>query len=181
MPAMSEHRFWAIVNGTLSRDNDPEAQLDALRTALEALSADDIAAFEQRFGELLERANTWDLWAAAHIIHGGCSDDDFDYFRHWLISRGRDQYETAVDNPDTLADTDLATVEDACQFENFSYVAADVWHEKTNHDRDDPDSGFPFATPSGDEPEGEPFEEDEEHLSQRLPKLWERYGDDPLG
>lgn len=183
MPAMTEHRFWSIIDGTLAHLDDPDAQLAALETALEKLDTDEIEAFEERFGELMERSYTWDLWAAAYIIHGGCGDDSFDYFRHWLISRGRDMFENAVDTPDDLADIDLPTVEDSCQFEAFSYVASNVWHEKKGLDPEDPSDEFPAAGTSAafGDPEGQPFEENEEDLSARLPKLWERYGDDPLG
>ena len=31
----------------------------------------------------------WDLWGAAYLANGGCSDDGFDYFRGWLIGQGR--------------------------------------------------------------------------------------------
>ncbi len=33
---------------------------------------------------------------------GGCFDDGFEYFRNWLISRGRRVFYAAKDNPDTL-------------------------------------------------------------------------------
>ncbi|MEZ5854520.1 MAG: DUF4240 domain-containing protein [Hyphomicrobiaceae bacterium] len=130
MTAMKEQRFWAIIDGTLKHKADPEVQLAVLRTALEALSLEEVESFELRFGELMERSYTWDLWAACYIIHGGSSDDSFDYFRHWLISRGHEVFETAVDTPDALADMELSTIEDVCEFEDFSYVASQVWHRR---------------------------------------------------
>ncbi|WP_217498085.1 MULTISPECIES: DUF4240 domain-containing protein [Sphingomonas] len=35
------------------------------------------------------RSYRWDLWRAAKVAKGGVSDDGFEYFRTWLISRGR--------------------------------------------------------------------------------------------
>lgn len=43
------------------------------------------------------------LWAAAYLLNGGCSDDAFDYFRGWLIAQGREAFESAVADPDSLA------------------------------------------------------------------------------
>jgi hypothetical protein len=36
------------------------------------------------------------------LINGGMSDDGFTDFRYWLISRGRDVYERALADPDSL-------------------------------------------------------------------------------
>jgi hypothetical protein len=49
----------------------------------------------------------WGLWGAACVINGGCSDDCFDYFRAYLISRGREVFEAAVADPDSLASVEI--------------------------------------------------------------------------
>lgn len=181
MEPMKPERFWSIIDNTLAHLDDPPAQCEALAGALKKLSTADIEAFELRFGELMQEAYTWDLWAAAYILHGGCEEDGFDAFRQWLISRGQDYFETMSDNPETLARGTLPTVEDVCQFEDFSHVASRVWHEKKGLDPDEASPDFPMTGTSIDQPEGEPFEEDEDHLSERLPRLWKRYGENPLG
>ena len=53
---------------------------------------------------MLAEAYHWDLWGAAYLINGGCSDDGFEYFRRWLVLQGRDVFQAAVSNPDTLAE-----------------------------------------------------------------------------
>ena len=45
---------------------------------------------------------TWDLWGVAYILKGGCSDDGFEYFRAWLIARGRDFVAQALADPEGL-------------------------------------------------------------------------------
>ena len=35
-------------------------------------------------------------------MNGGCSDDGFQYFRNWIISRGKEVYYAAKENPDNL-------------------------------------------------------------------------------
>lgn len=42
---------------------------------------------------------------SADVVHGGASDDGFEYFRCWLISRGRVVYERVLNIPDDLAET----------------------------------------------------------------------------
>ena len=49
-------------------------------------------------------AHDWNLWGAAYLMKGGCSDDAFDYFRGWLVAQGRRTWERALRDPDTLAE-----------------------------------------------------------------------------
>jgi hypothetical protein len=46
----------------------------------------------------------WDLWGAAYLLNGGCSDDGFEYFRGWLIAQGHEVFERVLEDPDVLAD-----------------------------------------------------------------------------
>ena len=43
----------------------------------------------KRRGLLVARSYDWNLWGAAYLMKGGCSDDAFDYFRGWLVAQGR--------------------------------------------------------------------------------------------
>jgi hypothetical protein len=70
---------------------------------LEPLSVEEIESFDKHFVQFSRQAYTWDLWGAAFIINGGCSDDGFQYFRWWLISRGRDWFYRALREPNTPA------------------------------------------------------------------------------
>ena len=180
--AMSDEKFWNIVNHNAASDNDPDARLDALRVALRELSLEDIIAFEAAFRAFLNKAYTWDLWGAGYVIHGGCSDDGFEYFRRWLVSRGRAAYEAALADPDSLADLALEPMgpEEYWEFEEFYYIATEIFAEKGG-EGDVGDHSEPEAGLGGPEPSGEPFDEDEEHLAKRYPKLWKRFGDEPLG
>lgn len=174
-------KFWKIVDGVARVQGEPRDRVKALATALKGLSLDDIIAFGMTFRRLLNDAYTWDLWGAAHVIHGGCSDDGFEYFRRWLVSRGRQAYEAAIANPDSLADLELQPTgpEGYWEFEEFYYVALEVYREKGG-EGDVRDSADGEAGLGGDGPTGAPFTEDEEHLKKRYAKLWRRFGDAPL-
>jgi hypothetical protein len=178
--AMDEARFWAIVDRTVVHRSDPERQVEALRSELEALSADEVLAFRNAFEAQLARAYTWDLWAVAHVAHGGASDDGFEYFRRWMVSRGRAAFEHLLAHPDDLPDMLAADVAGVLEFEEILYVTDEVWSEKTGQDGGE----MPFDPTTltlGRDPRGEPFEEDPEYLAQRLPKTWAQFGNRPLG
>ena len=72
--------------------------------ALSVLPATEILLFAERINALFADSRTWALWGAAGLIHDGAPDDTFDCFRSWLIGRGRETYENALRDPDSLAD-----------------------------------------------------------------------------
>ena len=176
---MSDDEFWAIVDETAAYESDPGRQLGYLRNLLNKLSAAQIEALDVAFQRQLNRAYTWDLWGAAYVVHGGASDDGFEYFRRWLISKGRGVFERVVANPDELADLLADNLEGVLEFEEFTYVANGVWAQKTGRNENE------FGSASvelliGAEPKGHPFEEDQDFLKNKYPKLWRRFGDNPL-
>jgi hypothetical protein len=178
---MPAERFWQIIERAVKADRDPDAHMEALRTELRALTLEEIIAFEVAFRRYLNEAYTWDLWGAAYVVHGGCSDDGFEYFRRWLVTRGRDVYERALADPDSLAQQDVRPGHDGVwEFELIYYVAMEVFEEKGGvgdvREHSEPEAGM-----DGSGPSGEPFAENEADLARRYPKLWQRFGAEPLG
>jgi hypothetical protein len=171
--------FWGIIGRTRSSDGDQNRQMAALAAELSNLPPAEIAAFGAVFDRLLAETYSWDLWGAAYVIMGGASDDGFEYFRVWLISRGREVFEAAQANPDELAALIPADFEDIPEFELLAYVPSEVWAEKTG---DDP-ANMPAQpnTAYSDEPSGEPFDDSPEDLANRYPRLWARFSESPLG
>lgn len=72
------------------------------------LGAEESRAGIVRFGtilhRLLARAYTFELLAANFIIQSYVSDDVFEDFRAWLIAQGRERFEAALADPETIAD-----------------------------------------------------------------------------
>lgn len=167
---MSDEKFWNIVDETGSVESN-------LQRALESLPTDELVAFQTTLDRKMAAAYSWDLWGAAFVIHGGASDDGFEYFRGWLVSRGRATYEAALADPDSLAARIPADAAGALEFEEFGHIGFRVWTKRTGLGP----KQFPNAVAARDEPSGKPFEEDEAELSVRYPKLWVRFGDSPLG
>jgi hypothetical protein len=177
---MSDQHFWTLIGTTTAFESDPERQLAALHAALAKLSIDEIEAYESVFDAMMKRSYAWDLWGAAYVVHGGASDDGFEYFRCWLISKGQGVFEKVIADPDSLADMLAPKIEGVLEFEEFAYVARDVWGEKAGRPgREMPNAAW-MAYP-GREPSGTRFEEDAADLAKRYPKLWRRFGTNPLG
>src|SRR5215813_6834151 len=156
-PAMPADKFWQIIERAAKADHDPDAHIEALRMELRELSLDEIISFEVAFRRYLNEAYTWDLWGAADVIHGGCSDDGFEYFRRWLVTRGRAAYEAALTDPDSLAQLDARPGHHGVwEFELIYYVAREVFNERGGEgdvrDYSEPESGM-----GGPPPSGEPF------------------------
>ena len=170
---MTLDRFWELVEFAFEESGgDHESQREELADALRKVSPEELAAFQEHLHARIDEAYTWDLWAAASIVNAGCTDDDFLFFRAWLVSRGREAYEAAVDDPNSLLDIDLEGDSDGCTFEDFLCVASDVYEELTDRMLD----ARGFRTPLEEEPEGEPLEETPEDLANRLPALWAAHG-----
>jgi hypothetical protein len=152
-------------------------QTARLGESLSALTVPEIEAFQRVFDDKLAQAYSWDLWGAAYVVHGGESDDGFEYFRRWLISRGRSSFEKAVAEPDSLAELIPDNPAGPLENEEIGFVAMEIWARKTGRG---PAEMPGAATMRSAEPTGLPFEEDEEALAKRYPKLWSRFGADPI-
>lgn len=127
---MDDDRFWALVEA--ARDaagDDVEDRVSGLEQVLLAQHADEVLAFQRKYDEMLERAWRWDLWGAAFVMNGGCSDDGFRHFRDWLISEGETVFEAALDDPESLASQPRG---DEFALESFGYVAAEVYEQMTD-------------------------------------------------
>jgi hypothetical protein len=157
--------FWQLIADTReAAGNDTGRQSELLEERLSRLPAQQIVDFARIRHRLDQQAYTWDIWGAAYVIEDGCSDDCFRDFRAYLISLGRDAYEAALSNPDSLA----PVVEDAegGDWENADNVAPDAYESAADEDIPADDSDL-----SGS-PRGESWDdEDQDTLVQRFPAL----------
>ncbi|MGO9600802.1 MAG: DUF4240 domain-containing protein [Isosphaeraceae bacterium] len=172
---MDRPTFWKMIDRSHKQsDGDLDEQLELLRSQVETLEATEIVEFGRIFHEYEIKAYTWDLWAAAYIVGGGCSDDGFSDFRGWLISRGEKAYEAALRDPESLVQ--VVSDADQCLYEGFQYVASQAWENKTGKKAIE----YPrYDLTHPTEPAGEPWSEDGDDLRQRFPKLWKRFSPPP--
>ena len=81
-------------------------------------------------------------------------------------------------DPDALADMIASDSSGPLEFEDFAYVAREVWASKTGREADDMPMVANMIYPDL-KPSGELFQENETYLSKRYPKLWKRFGHNP--
>lgn len=156
--------FWRLIDASRrTGSGDVGDQAEALRRRLEQLQPHEIVEFDQIFREHLVAAYRWDLWAAAYIINGGCSDDAFEYFRCWLIAQGERVFREALTDPETLA----TRAEPDVEAESMLYAAAEAYESRTG-------AALPASVALPSEPDGERWDEDD--LEGMYPKLWARFG-----
>jgi hypothetical protein len=133
---VNRHEFWAVIER--ARADAPDgADAVAARAVdlLAALPPAQIAAAAQPLWDLMADSYRGDLWAAAYLINGGASDDGFEYFRGWLITQGREVFERAVADPDSLADVpavqDAAAQDEELECEPALCIAQDAYLKAT--------------------------------------------------
>lgn len=156
---MDVDRFWEIVDRA-SASGDPA---ESLRELLESLSAREVAAFHRHFFAMLRKAYRHDLWGAAYLLLGGCSDDAFRDFRADLIGKGRVVFESVLRDPDSLADHS-----DVEGDETLPSVANDVYAEKAGKE-------LPSARGERGQPIGKRWDfADDQQMRRRYPRLFRR-------
>jgi hypothetical protein len=133
------NKFWEIIECA-----HEQAGMDAdeicvhLADILSEYNLNDIILWQRIFEGYAELANRSKLRAAAFLLMDGCDDNDFDYFRGWLITRGKSVFLNAIRDPDTLADFIGAEIG---EYDDIIGVAYSAYAKKTKA-ANDPENGF---------------------------------------
>jgi hypothetical protein len=159
---MSDSEFWAVIDDVATHSE--AARLAILEEQMRAWPSARLVVFDWWRCDLMNRAHTALLWAAARIMCGGCSDDGFDYFKGWLILQGSQTYQAAVADPDSLAGVQI----DYPSCEQFLTLSARILRKRGECPLQSVPPRPSVASLSVEE------------AQSRLPKLWARYGDNPL-
>ena len=144
---MTDDQFWSLIDQ--ARTESASANPDRLKQLLAPLSNSDVSDFGLMFYEKLCDLNTWRLWAAGTVIAGWMDQDNFHYFRSWIIGKGKDAFATAIRNPD-----DLGPFIDDAELNNepLEYVPVLLLlarkqpgpRDRTDRDADSEPTGVPF-------------------------------------
>ncbi len=169
---MDVDRFWQLIEESGREARDCEEQAGVLSDRLELLTPEEIVSFERHLDARMRESYRHDIWAVAYIINGGCSDDGFDYFRGWLIARGRDFFEMVMRTPERVGEGVARGAERdeyARECESILSAAEAAYESKTGQEI----PFVAFTTHLGTEPQGEPWEEDD--LERLYPDLTRRF------
>lgn len=171
---LDETIFWNIVDASVKNAQNQDVQESFLVKEIEKLTPKQMIGFRLRTDKLLYDTYNSEMWCAGYIMNGGCSDDGFEYFRNWIISRGKDTYYKAKENPDSLI-SEFVEGEDYYDFESFWYVALTAFKNQTGKELYDYISDD-FKTTEGNYPNFEFTwkEEEPETMKAICPKLFEK-------
>jgi len=173
---MDTKEFWKLIDESRRLSgSDLNRQGQCLFDLLAKLPPEKIAAFGHRFDSYDIQLDHYDIWAAAFIVRGGCSDDSFDDFRGSMIALGEDLVTALLQDPDNLRNfLDKYCYDDPEHelfVEGFSSIAARAYAEVTGKDlprlHSEPYEGT----------KGEPWNgnNEEAELKRRCPRLWNRF------
>jgi hypothetical protein len=174
---MDREQFWVMIEAARAASGGGcQAQTAQLVAALSQRSVDEVLAWDRIHGELMAESYGWDLWGAAHLINGGCSDDGFDYFRGWLLGQGRAIWQAALADPDSLADHPEIRAHRPDQEFRVYFECEDIlgvpycaYEARTGQEFTVEVSGMrPWPPPLGQDWD---FDDDAE-MQRRYPRLW---------
>ncbi len=164
-----ENEFWSLIERAKSKAEDTNNQIEILTELLASRTNEDIIEFGNIFWQLQHKSYQSDLWAAAYIINGGCSDDGFEYFRGWLIAQGKDIFYNTMKDPQYLTrilkENEIGEVE--C--EDMLSVAGDAYINKTGKSYDD--FMAQITMPSYQDID---LAWEEDDLEKKYPRLWKK-------
>jgi hypothetical protein len=175
---LNEDLYWLIIERSLKSTRNQLDQEKYLVREIEKLTPTEMIGFRLRTDKLLYDTYNSEMWCAGYIMNGGCSDDMFEYFRNWIISRGKETYYKAKDDPDNLIE-EVAEDAEYYVFEGFWYVALDAFKNKTGKDLYDFVDYENFTTREGKYPQFEfTWEEDDpDSIKKACPKLFDKLWD----
>jgi len=163
---MTLAQFWNLIEKIhVASGGDMDKKCELLDAELRRMSLDEVRSFHAHFYECQDRAYSWELWAAAYIIGGGCSDDKLSDFRSTLISMGRQAFERALADPQSLADIDYDA--EVADYKGYQYVPSQVERDLSGG------QDFPRSRPHPKDPSGTIWDEDK--VAELFPRLAAKY------
>jgi len=170
--------FWELIENV----KDSETAARDIQEILRVLPSEELVSFRWHFENLFLIAQRMSLFQAAYLLIGHCNEEIFNDFVSSLITKGKNTFEEALNDPDSIV-----------KYCDDSNVTDDVvrylpeWIYKENFDQRLPDS---FWNAPGKYPASEirefPVDENwdfdnESENRKHLPKLSEiYYGNDRL-
>lgn len=181
---MTKELFWKIVEDAKAKANGNLHEMhELLLDSLLKLDAKEIYRWGQIYGIYHMLSDTLPLYMAAYVTDNG-GDDNFEYFRGWLIVQGEKFFLAALANPDSLADLPIAPG-DMLSFEDMMGMGYEAYADKLNETGEIPEeaplsnaeadelrSTITFASDKGLENEGVFFAQ----IPKRIPKLCKKFG-----
>lgn len=170
---MTEIVFWKIIAQSKEERTNFTNQIEILTNQISLLEERDIIEFEYILREVLAKSYHFNILAAAKIVYGYVSDDDFLYFRCRLIAEGKELFLKSIKNPEIIPKIDLIELEG----EDMLYITDNAFIKKFGSETEKElprDIAIDYLNyDDGYEIKGENWKEHE--LKIKYPKLWKKY------
>ena len=133
---IDENLFWLLIDESRFGASNSADFIDNLRNKLERFQSKELKHFDKCFLNRVNELNSWDQWALAYMVRGGCGDDEFDYYKAWVVSLGKEAFESIkiIDESKLI----FLFSEDP-QLEELYYLAADIYESRTGDIYDPPE------------------------------------------
>jgi len=174
---LNEEQYWTLVDNSLKLTQDQDQQGQYLISEIKKLTLHEMIGFNLRTAHLLNEIYTSEMWCAGYIMNNFCSDDGFEYFRCWIISRGKEVYYNAKANSDYLVN-EVVEGRKWYEFGLFGVAADEAFEETTGKELLD---HIDYAHPRIAETFWEPIvfnwhPDNPESMKQICPKLYDKLG-----
>jgi hypothetical protein len=178
---MERARFWSMIEAAKQASGGDDRRQAALLVArLGELPLLEIIEFQRTLEAVHAESFRADLWDAATVINQWesndkffCSEDTFFAFRGWLVAQGRQVYDAAIADPDSLAD--YPELGDDLPWSEAPWgVAMDAYTERTGEEMPEL-AGWPGQLIDERPSPWESLEQAKEQLRRRYPRLWARF------
>lgn len=163
---MTESQFWELVTRTSPQQNQIDLA-ESLKKNLSPLSNDELRDFDKIFGQQMRRSYLWSVWGAAYIITGCDSEYAFAEFRCFLISLGKEWYDTIVESPDDIGKLLEWPEKDGYVYpflDEYDLIAGQLYEERA-------DDELPYVPSGQASPAGKKFSHKKKQLKATYPIL----------
>ena len=129
---VTDEQCWALIDRTREQaKGDSQEHMIILEEYLAKWEAEKIVAFDRFLHERFTEAYHTKIWKDVDIMtFGGCIEDFFIDLRGWLISQGKEAFESFINDPETICDF----VDGQVIYEGFMYVPGYAWARVTGNE-----------------------------------------------
>lgn len=140
-------KFWDYIEKAMANHAEEVDKILYLTNLLKEESDEEIFNFGIILDELLLESYNDKMWCASYLVNADISEDSFDFFRLWLISRGEMIFKDVLENPDNLikyiGKLEIGEYrEDLYENEDFFFIAPEAYALKNKETLEDTEDFF---------------------------------------
>ncbi len=135
---LTREDFWNYIkDARIKYKNNDSKVIDYLTEKLKEKTLEEIFSFGIVLDEVMLESYKEKLWCASYILNGETTEESFDFFRLWLISKGEEFFNDVMKNHDSIIkyidnNEDDGYADDFYENEDFFFIAIDAYRQKNN-------------------------------------------------